>query len=262
MLQDGYAPTHAEFEPSRAARRGRGLLRRAPLGSEAHSISRNVSPVAGLTETTLRVVIWTAVSIPKRSLRGQGRPRHAAFLEENLTVSCGVRNTIETVSSVKTLNEVYSSLSTRRRYEVWFLRLGLADGQRRLVVPLFADESGARVAVPKSRSGMPVQVWATWFPRDGKPQSFIQGFPIDGAGPQRHGIRSPFHLRIGGNGIEENSCRGALEVDGHTISWDLRYRSTFRVTLSNKGWIGFSRSPHSDAMFSGQITLDGQHFEG
>jgi hypothetical protein len=28
----------------------------------------------------------------------------------------------------KTLNEVYSSLSMKRRYEVWFLRLGLADG--------------------------------------------------------------------------------------------------------------------------------------
>jgi hypothetical protein len=28
---------------------------------------------------------------------------------------------------VRSLNEVYSSLSTRRRYEVWFLRLGLAD---------------------------------------------------------------------------------------------------------------------------------------
>jgi hypothetical protein len=24
--------------------------------------------------------------------------------------------------------------------------------------------------------GMPVQVWATWFPREGKPQSFIQKF--------------------------------------------------------------------------------------
>ena len=29
---------------------------------------------------------------------------------------------------VHSLNEVYSSLSQRRRYEVWFLRPGLADG--------------------------------------------------------------------------------------------------------------------------------------
>ena len=51
-------------------------------------------------------------------------------------------------------------------------------------------------------------------------------------------------------------------MDGHAISWNLRYRSTFRVTLSNKGWIGFSRTPHSDALFSGQITLDGRSFAG
>lgn len=53
-----------------------------------------------------------------------------------------------------------------------------------------------------------------------------------------------------------------MEVDEHTISWDLRYRSTFRVTLSDKGWIGFSQTPHSDALFSGQITLDGRTFAG
>ena len=34
------------------------------------------------------------------------------------------------------------------------------------------------------------------------------------------------------------------------------------MTLSNKGWIGFSRTPHSDAVFSGVITLDGRRFEG
>lgn len=32
------------------------------------------------------------------------------------------------------------------------------------------------------------------------------------------------------------------------------------MTLSNKGWIGFSRTPHSDAVFSGEITLDGRTF--
>jgi len=29
---------------------------------------------------------------------------------------------------MQTLNEVYSSLSVRRRYEVWFVRFGLPDG--------------------------------------------------------------------------------------------------------------------------------------
>jgi hypothetical protein len=46
------------------------------------------------------------------------------------------------------------------------------------------------------------------------------------------------------------------------VVWNLHYSSAFRVTLSHKGWIGFSRTPHSDALFSGQITLDGRSFEG
>jgi hypothetical protein len=47
-------------------------------------------------------------------------------------------------------------------------------------------------------------------------------------------------------------------VDGHTIAWDLRYRSTAAFTLSDKGSIGFSRTPHSDATFAGEITFDGR----
>jgi hypothetical protein len=159
-----------------------------------------------------------------------------------------------------TFNEVFSALSVRRRYEVWFLRLGLADGSgawwfRYL---LMNPRRGGCEGNPR---GSPVQVWATWFPANGKPQSFIQGSPLTGfeISPRR---KSPFHFRIADNGIEEDSCWGALEVDGHAISWNLRYRSTFRVTLSNKGWIGFSRTPHSDALFSGQITLDGRTFAG
>lgn len=108
---------------------------------------------------------------------------------------------------------------------------------------------------------MPVQVWATWFPAGGKPQTFIQGFPLPGLGLSGRG-QSPFRFGIAHNEINEDSCRGALQVDGHAISWDLRYRSTFRVTLSNKGWIGFSRTPHSDAFFSGRITFDGRSFDG
>lgn len=108
---------------------------------------------------------------------------------------------------------------------------------------------------------MPVQVWATWFPRDGKPQSFIQGFSVEDLELSARG-QTPFHFRHRGNVIEENCCRGALQVDGHTVSWDLNYRSTFRVILSDKGWIGFSRTPHSDAQFSGQIVLDGRSSTG
>jgi hypothetical protein len=34
------------------------------------------------------------------------------------------------------------------------------------------------------------------------------------------------------------------------------------MELSSKAWIGFSRTPHSDAIFSGEITLDNQSFRG
>jgi len=146
-----------------------------------------------------------------------------------------------------TLNEAFSSLSVRRRYEVWFLRMGLADGSGAWWFRYLLMNPG-RGGCTRNPQGMPVQVWATWVPAGGKPQSFIQGFPLSGLdiSPRREG---PFHFRIGGNQIEEDSCRGALAVDGHTLSWDLRYGSTFRVTLSNKGWLGFSRTPHSDAVF-------------
>lgn len=108
---------------------------------------------------------------------------------------------------------------------------------------------------------MPVQVWATWFPREGKAQTFIQGFSSENLDLSAAG-KSPFYFKSNACAIDENSCQGKLNVDGHAITWNLRYRSTFGVTLSNKGWIGFSRTPHSDAIFSGQITLDGRNFSG
>ncbi len=161
---------------------------------------------------------------------------------------------------MNTLNELYSSLSSRRRYEVWFVRLGLADGSGAWWFRYLLMNPGRR-GCPGDPRGMPVQVWATWFPRAEKPQSFIQGFPLDGLGLSGR-RQNPFRFQIGDNEIGESSCRGALQVGGHALSWDLRYRSTFRVTLSNKGWIGFSRTPHSDALFAGQITLDGRRFAG
>jgi hypothetical protein len=159
---------------------------------------------------------------------------------------------------VKTLNEVYSALSTGSRYEVWFVRVGLADDSGAWWFRYLLMNPG-RSGCPGNSRGMPVQVWATWFPRNGRPQSFIQGFPLETLELSAKG-QTPLHFSIGTNGIDENSCRGALEVDGHAISWELQYRSTFRATLSNKGWIGFSQTPHSDSLFSGQITLDGKHF--
>ncbi|MFZ0139431.1 MAG: hypothetical protein WAK89_20370 [Candidatus Sulfotelmatobacter sp.] len=158
------------------------------------------------------------------------------------------------------MNEVFSALSVRRRYEVWFVRLGLADGSGAWWFRYLLMNPG-RGGCPGDPRGMPVQVWATWFPRDGKPQSFMQGFSAEDLELSAR-RQTPFHFRHRENAIEENSCRGALQVDGHSISWDLHYRSTFRVTLSAKGWIGFSRTPHSDAIFSGQIVLDGLSLAG
>lgn len=159
-----------------------------------------------------------------------------------------------------TLNEVFSTLAVRRRYEVWFLRLGLADGSGAWWFRYLLMNPGREGCAGNPR-GKPVQVWATWFPLQGKPQSFIQGFPLEVLELSRKG-RAPFYFGVNGNGIEEDCCRGALELDGHRIAWNLQYRSTFRVTLSDKGWIGFSRSPHSDAVFSGEITFDNRKFSG
>ena len=173
---------------------------------------------------------------------------------------------------MKTLNELYSSLSARRRYEVWFLRLGLAEGGGAWWFRYLLMNPGRHGCTGDPR-GRPVQVWATWFPRDGTPQSFIQGFSLEGVDLSAR-KQNPFHFRIGNNEIGESSgpnschgscqssCRGTLQVDGHEVSWDLRWRSAFHVTLSNKGWIGFSRTPHSDAPFSGRSTLDGRSIEG
>ncbi len=138
--------------------------------------------------------------------------------------------------------------------------MGLADGSGAWWFRYLLMNPG-RCGCAGDLRGMPVQVWATWFPRGGKPQSFIQSYPLEGLelSARRH---TPFRFLVGNCEIGENSCRGTLEVDGHAVSWDLRYQSALRFTLSNKGWIGFSRTPHSDAVFSGQITLDGQSFDG
>ena len=148
----------------------------------------------------------------------------------------------------------------RRRYEVWFLRLGLADGSGAWWFRYLLTSPGRNGCGSESRS-QPVQVWATWFPRAEKPETWIQGFPLHDFRLSTRGT-SPFSFQIGANRITENECRGGLELDGHRISWDLRYRATFRAELSSMGWIGFSRTPHSDALFSGEITLDGHRFPG
>lgn len=158
------------------------------------------------------------------------------------------------------LNAVYSRRWMRRRYEVWFLRMGLADGTGAWWFR-YVTMNLRRAGCTAHPVGMPVQVWATWFPRGGSPQSFIRGFPVSGLVMSPPGA-TPFSFGHGENRIGEDFCMGHLVVDGHEIRWDLRYRSTLAVTVSNKGWIGFSRTPHSDAVFSRAIEFDGRGFRG
>jgi len=157
------------------------------------------------------------------------------------------------------LNAPYSKLKMRRRYEVWFLRFLLADGAgawwlRYLLMNLGRGEGGC-AGNPR---GAPGQLWATWFPRDGRPESFIQGFPRN----QLTWSAQPFRVEIGGSEIGEDFCRGKIQAAGRRIAWDLRFRSTAGFSMTEMGWIGFSRSPHSDAVFSGEIALDGRVFAG
>jgi hypothetical protein len=186
---------------------------------------------------------------------------------------------------MSTLNELFTALSMRRRYEVWFLRIGLSDGSGAWWFRYLLMNPG-RGGCASNAQGQPVQVWATWFPREGKPETWIQGFSLErlrsngegssGSGLNNAGSRnagsgsvglskrgaSPFFLEMGENRIGENECRGRIEVGGQRICWDLRYRASFRVELSSKGWIGFSRTPHSDAVFSGEIELNERSFRG
>ena len=147
----------------------------------------------------------------------------------------------------------------RRRYEVWFVRCGLADGRgawwfRYLLV------NNIKIS-PELSPRRHFQVWATWFPRGATPQTFIVEMPEERLDLSARG-QVPFHCRTAENGIEEGRCWGNLRADGHHISWNLRMHSHLGATLSDKGWIGFSRSPHSDAAFYGEIIFDGKKSSG
>jgi hypothetical protein len=162
---------------------------------------------------------------------------------------------------MKTLNERFSALAMRRRYEVWFLRMGLSDrsGAWWFRYLLMNPGRGGCLSDPL---GQAVQVWATWFPREGKAETWIKGFPIkslESEGLSKRGA-NPFFLEVEENRISENECRGRIEAGGQRIRWDLRYCSTFRAQLSSKSWIGFSRTPHSDAIFSGEIAMNDRVF--
>src|SRR6266852_6057902 len=105
---------------------------------------------------------------------------------------------------MKTLNEVFTALSMRRRYEVWFLRLGLGDGSGAWWFRYLLMNPG-RGGCAGDPQGQPVQVWATWFPREGKPETWIQGFPIEGFGSNGAGLNSASSSNTGSHGAVSSS---------------------------------------------------------
>ena len=162
--------------------------------------------------------------------------------------------------SPASLNAVYTQGSMRRRYEVWFVRFHLADGRGAWWFRYLLMNPGRGGCAGQAR-GEPAQVWATWFPREGKPQSVIQGFPLEALSLSERGA-SPFFFRVGENRIGEDGCSGTLDAEGLTMGWDLRWRSSFGTTVADWGWIGFSRTAHSDAIVSGNVGLNGRSFAG
>ena len=103
----------------------------------------------------------------------------------------------------------------RRRYEVWFLRCGLADRSgawwfRYLLV------NNIRTATEMS-ARRHFQVWATWFPKGAAPQTFIVEMPLEQLNLSPRG-QAPFYCGAAENGIEEGRCWGSFRPDGHHIS--------------------------------------------
>lgn len=159
------------------------------------------------------------------------------------------------------LNQVYSALTTRRRYEVWFLKMALADGSGAWWFRYLLTNPGRPGGGGCADLGTaPVEIWATWFPKDGPAESYIEGFPIEGLALSQPD--QPLYFEHGLNRITHDSCHGLVRAKGRTIEWDLRYRSSAGFVMSNVGWIGFSRTPHTDAVFEGELTIDGQSIFG
>ena len=154
------------------------------------------------------------------------------------------------------LNQVYSDLSSRRRYEVWFLKMAMADGSGAWWFRyLLTNPGGLSGGGCADQETAPVQIRATWFPKEGSPVSFVEGFPLEGLTLSKPG--EPLLFEHGLNRITHDSCHGLVTANGRTIEWDLRYRSNAGFAVSNVGWIGFSRTPHTDAVFDGELTVDG-----
>ena len=121
---------------------------------------------------------------------------------------------------MKSLNRTYSRLTMRRRYEAWFLRFGLADGSGAWWFRYLLTNLG-RSGCPGIAGAAPAQVWATWFPRDGRPEIFIQEFPLQALildapapGGARSGSSSPFSLELGQTALTRTDAAARSKFAG------------------------------------------------
>src|SRR5260370_36877843 len=106
---------------------------------------------------------------------------------------------------MKTLNEVFTKLTMRRRYEVWFLRVGLGDGSGAWWFRYLLMNPG-RGGCGGDAQGQPVQVWGTGVPRGGKPGAWVQGFPVER-------LRSRGAV-LAGRGWSKSTWRGGVARGG------------------------------------------------
>jgi hypothetical protein len=160
------------------------------------------------------------------------------------------------------VNTLYSSLRMRRRYEAWFITLRMADGSGAWWFRYLLHTPGrSRNSAARDPQDYPVQIWATWFPRDASPQSFFQGFPLKEFSCSSR-TRDPFRLQVGDHFLDDHGCRSRVDSCGHRIRWEVQCRSTQHYSVSEVGWIGFYRAAHGDALFSGFIEMDGRRWEG
>src|SRR5690349_22643843 len=81
-----------------------------------------IRPVTILPNTTFS---FGYIRFPKTGQRSEDQQPQPALL--HATLLSFVR--LASDASMKSLNDPYSTTLTRRRYEVWFLRLGLSDGR-------------------------------------------------------------------------------------------------------------------------------------
>jgi hypothetical protein len=158
------------------------------------------------------------------------------------------------------MNVVYTARQMKRRYEVWFLRCGLADGRgawwlRYLLLNLGRGGAARNHRPNLCKFGLP-----------GSRAKASRRHSSKAIPPRALQLSSrrqlPFHLRIAESGIEEGTCWGEPQGGRARDFVEAAVSLAVRRGAERQGWIGFSKSPHSNALFSGEIHLTAGLFPG